>query len=143
MAYQKGTIPQSVLIADDDPFIHTVLREMLGVLGIEQVHTASDGFDALRILDSLATAPDLLICDVFMPSMDGVEFLNQLGSRGFKGGILMVSGVDATMLDLSRVIGTGNGLQILEAFVKPLKLHQLEQALGLSSAGEPPSSTPS
>lgn len=126
---------RSVLVVDDDEFAHEVLREMLGVLDITTVHSALDGRKALKVLAVLEPAPDYLICDVFMPDMDGIEFLEQLASQGYPGGVVILSGVDAQMLSLSRDIAATNGLKVLGAFIKPITLQQLSAALELPVVG--------
>ncbi len=126
--------PPSVLIVDDDEFFHIVLIEMLGLLGVAEadIHLATNGLEALRKLKSLPHQPQYLISDVFMPDMDGMEFLSKLADRGYKGKVMMVSGVDAEMLDLSRTIAADNGLTLAGAFIKPISLVQLSEAMGLS-----------
>jgi CheY-like chemotaxis protein len=121
----------SVLVVDDDEFAHEVLREMLGLLGVASVHSAEDGRKALKVLAALKPPPDFLICDVFMPDMDGIEFLENLATQGYAGGIVILSGVDAQMLSLSRELAATNGLNILGAFIKPVGLQQLSKALAL------------
>ncbi len=121
----------SVLVVDDDEFTHEVLREMLGLLGVSTVHTAEDGRKALKVLAGLQPPPDYLICDVFMPDMDGIEFLEQLAGQAYTGGIVILSGVDAQMLSLSRDLAATNGLNIRGAFIKPVGLQQLSHALAL------------
>jgi len=124
----------SVLIVDDDEFFLIVLTEMLGLLGVAEanIHTAANGLEALRKLKSLPRQPQYLISDVFMPDMDGMEFLNKLADRGYKGKVVMVSGVDAEMLDLSRTMAADNGLNLAGAFINPISLVQLSEAMGLS-----------
>jgi CheY-like chemotaxis protein len=121
----------SVLVVDDDEFAHEVLREMLGLLGVSTMHSAEDGRKALKVLEGLEPPPDFLICDVFMPDMDGIEFLEQLAGLGYAGGIVILSGVDAQMLSLSRELAATNGLNILGAFIKPVGLQQLSNAMEL------------
>lgn len=126
-----GVVAPTVLVVDDDDFAHVVLREMLGLLGITTVHSAEDGRKALKLLAGLHPQPDFLICDVFMPDMDGIEFLENLATQRYTGGIVILSGVDAQMLSLSREIASTNGLKVLGAFIKPVALQQLSNALGL------------
>jgi CheY-like chemotaxis protein len=71
-----------VLIVDDDSFSQELFSEMLRTLGITDIHTASNGRSGLRTLAALARAPDSLICDIFMPDMDGIEFLGELTKNG-------------------------------------------------------------
>lgn len=120
---------RSVLIVDDDTFFQAVLGQMLTALGIQQIYYASNGNEALRVLKSLPQPTNYLICDVFMPDMDGIEFLNELASTQYRGAIIMVSGLDPEMLDLSRFMASHNGLRMVGAFVKPLALQQLAEAM--------------
>lgn len=65
----SGTI--RAVIADDEAFIRQVLRKMLERIGIEVVGVAENGEEALRQFKSLS--PDLVIMDIAMPLMDGLE----------------------------------------------------------------------
>ena len=65
------------LVVDDHPFQRTVMRKVLLRLGIGNVDEAGDGQEALNLLD--AGCPDVVLCDLQMPSMDGVELLRHLG----------------------------------------------------------------
>lgn len=122
---------RSVLIVDDDTFFQALLSQMLTVLGIGTIYTASNGNEALRILKSLPRPTDYLICDVFMPDMDGIEFLNELAGTHYSDAIMMVSGLDPEMLDLSRFMAAHNGLRMVGAFVKPIALQQLSEAMAI------------
>ena len=118
-----------VLIVDDDPFAHTVMGEALGAMGIAAIHTALSGRKALGILSTLSKPPDFVICDVFMPDMDGFEFMDELVKQNYRGGVVIVSGVDAHMLDLTRVFAKTLGLKVRGAFVKPVAYQDLVQAI--------------
>ena len=72
------------LVVDDHPFQRKVVRTMLLRLGINQVTEASDGKEALERVG--AEPPDVVFCDLQMPSMDGVELLRHLGQGGYEGG---------------------------------------------------------
>jgi len=65
--------------------------------------------------------------------MDGVELLNQLAERRYAGDIVMVTGVDPTMMGLSGFIGASNGLNIVGSLVKPISLQQLGEVLRLTA----------
>jgi two-component system response regulator MprA len=62
-------VPPTILIVDDDPDIRTVLAFGLSDAGY-QVEPASDGIAALKQI--ARCAPDLILCDVRMPHLDGI-----------------------------------------------------------------------
>lgn len=126
-----NTSKLSVLLVDDDPFFHMIVREMLDILQVADLTVAHNGKEALQVLSHRATPPDVMICDVFMPDMDGLEILDKLSDIRFGGRILMVSGGDASMLNLSQFLGKRYGLNIVASVVKPLTLEQLADALGV------------
>jgi CheY-like chemotaxis protein len=121
--------PPAVLVVDDDVFVHQILRELLGMLGITTVHCAADGRKALKLLKGLQTPPDYLFCDVFMPDVDGIEFLAQVADLRFAGSVVIMSAGDPRILSLSREIASANGLSVLDTLVKPINLKQLSAVL--------------
>jgi two-component system, chemotaxis family, protein-glutamate methylesterase/glutaminase len=68
--------PIRVLVVDDSAFARKILRESLGVPGIEVVGTARDGFDALEKIAALT--PDVVTLDLMMPGLDGIGVLTAL-----------------------------------------------------------------
>lgn len=65
----------TVLAVDDDAHARELLAAVLGYSG-HQVRQATDGLEALRLAE--ADAPDLIIVDLLMPTMDGFEFVRRL-----------------------------------------------------------------
>jgi CheY-like chemotaxis protein len=118
-----------VLIVDDDAFSHKLFSAMLTKLGVTDIHTAINGRVGLRTLAGLPRPPDILICDVFMPDMDGIEFLAELTKIGFQGGVILVSGQDVTMMEIAQQVAVEDGLKMLGAFTKPVPLAALAASL--------------
>ncbi len=67
-----------ILLADDESIIRLDLKEMLEDLGHEVVGEASDGETAVALARELA--PDLIVMDIKMPKMDGLEALGQISA---------------------------------------------------------------
>jgi CheY-like chemotaxis protein len=118
-----------VLIVDDDTFSQTLLCAMLKRLGITDIHTAINGRVGLRTMAALPRPPDVLICDVFMPDMDGIEFLEALTRKGYQGGIILVSGQDISMMAIAQQVAVADGLKMLGAYTKPVPVDILAEAL--------------
>jgi CheY-like chemotaxis protein len=117
------------MVVDDDEVTRDVMQEMLHQAGVANVHMEADGHKALRALAALPQAPDLLICDIYMPNMDGFEFLTALRKLNYSGRILLVSGVSAETLQLARDIALNTGLQLVGVQMKPLSKDMLALVL--------------
>ena len=72
---QEGAANRTVLIVDDDPRIREVLVSFLRTLGL-QCRTATDGAEALQAV--AAAPPDLILLDIMMPGLDGIETCRRL-----------------------------------------------------------------
>jgi DNA-binding NarL/FixJ family response regulator len=69
--------PKRLLVVDDDPNLVLLVKDYLEFRGYEVV-AASNGLEALEVMRRLT--PDLVICDVMMPEMDGYTFVQTLRS---------------------------------------------------------------
>lgn len=65
-----------VLLVDDEAFVRRVTAKMLRMLGIGEVYEAENGLDAIRSL--AAHEVDLLVTDIQMPEMNGIELIKQI-----------------------------------------------------------------
>jgi two-component system, OmpR family, response regulator MprA len=108
---------QRLLVVDDDPGIRDSLRRALGYAGYA-VATAGDGADALS---SVARSPvDLIILDVLMPMLDGLDTCRALRERGNATPVLVLTARDAVD---DRVAGLEAGAD--DYLVKPFALREL------------------
>lgn len=89
------------MVVDDDALSRDFLTKMLADLGVSDVHCAADGREALLALKTLPRFPDFLVCDIFMPYVNGIEFLAELAKTGYRGSIMFVSGEDASMMSIA------------------------------------------
>jgi CheY-like chemotaxis protein len=114
---------RSVLLLDDDRLMLEMLTDMLGTLGPFLVFAETDARRALSTLQ--ACAPDLLLCDLALPDMDGVEFLQAAARQRFAGAVVLLSGMDEGVREAAAALARTLGLRVAGAFCKPLSIDQL------------------
>jgi CheY-like chemotaxis protein len=78
-----------ILVIDDDEFFRDVLEQMLKKEG-HKVTVSHDGVHAIDLLKRIE--PDLIITDILMPNMDGVEFIMQLSKLSNNTPVIAMSG---------------------------------------------------
>lgn len=110
-----------VLVADDDPHTRDILNRFLSERGFE-VATANDGELALSEIDQFA--PDVILLDIRMPNMDGVECLQRIVADGTDCGVIMISG--EADVDQARETLTMGAADFI---FKPFDLEYLETSL--------------
>lgn len=83
--------PTSVAIVDDDPRIRTLLEDELIEHGLTP-HLCSGGLELLQLIQSRRV--DVVMLDVSMPEMSGLDCLERLREAGFAGQVLMITAVE-------------------------------------------------
>lgn len=69
---------KNILIVDDEPELLTLIKEIFERANYSNIATASSGKEALNLIHT--KIPDMIICDVMMPGMDGLELLQEIRS---------------------------------------------------------------
>lgn len=119
-----------VLIIDDDPLMLQAIELQLSRLGVRDAVTCESASEALmKVFDPHQDAFTLVICDLQMPVMDGVEFVRRLADGGFAGGLMLLSGEDARTLQAATLLAKTYHLNFLGSLSKPVPLDRLRQAL--------------
>ena len=78
-----------ILIVDDEPLVRSSLSELLTLLGYT-VSTAGNGKEALELLRDYTA--DIIITDIKMPEMDGIQLLNQVKKRHPEVPVILITG---------------------------------------------------
>ncbi|SAI73213.1 two-component response regulator [Bordetella ansorpii] len=119
----------SVLVVDDSAVQRRMAAALCRQLGALRVHEAGDGVQALDLIATLAAPPDLMIVDIEMPHMDGIELIEALRIRGTETDIIIASGRESALIDSVLAIGNDLGVSVLAGLEKPLTLDALSEAL--------------
>jgi EAL domain-containing protein (putative c-di-GMP-specific phosphodiesterase class I) len=116
-----------VLVLDDDTVHLKLMQAMLGQLGVKSCNCTSDAVLALSVL--AAGECDVLLLDLNMPKTSGLEFIMALGSVGFKGSLVLVSGHDSRVLEAGKDLARSCGHEVLGVIQKPVEIRILRQML--------------
>lgn len=113
---------KQILIVEDEPVFRSLLDSWLSSLGAE-TSLAQDGVAALEIMATLQ--PDLMICDLAMPRMNGLTLVEHVRNGGAKLPILVISATE-NMADIARALRLG----VQDVLLKPVKdLNRLRETV--------------
>lgn len=111
-----------ILIADDSADIRVILKEALLRNGCTVVGEAADGKEAVTMYDSLK--PDVLLLDISMPEMDGIEALKAIKAEHSGARIVMISSMGQQELVIEALKAGA-----ADFFIKPLQAERVMEAL--------------
>lgn len=129
-----------ILVVDDEPFALRLVTHQLGRMGFVEVVAHDRAAEALALLQSDVHAADVVLLDLQMPEMDGVEFVRHLAALRFPGGLILLSAEDERIIETVRKLAQAHSLDVLGALHKPVAPDQLQRLLG--GAARTPTRTP-
>jgi EAL domain-containing protein (putative c-di-GMP-specific phosphodiesterase class I)/AmiR/NasT family two-component response regulator len=124
----------TVMVVEDHEFQRSTTLQILANLGAGGLLDAADAEGALALL-ATGPHPDVVICDLDMPGMDGIEFLRRLAALDAGTAIIIASGLDESVLHAAEATARSYGLVVLGAIPKPLTARRLLQTVGLHRPG--------
>jgi CheY-like chemotaxis protein len=124
---QAGDI--SVLVIDDQRTMRSIVRQLLTQVGIHDIQEAPNGEEAMELLDQPGNeGPDIIICDLHMDKMDGMEFCNQV--RRDKDRvipvIILTGDSDELLHEVARQVGA------VEVLTKPISAPKLQEHIQIA-----------
>lgn len=121
-----GPGAKRVLIAEDEALIRLDLREMLQEEGFDVVGEAADGEQAVAM--ALELEPDLVICDVKMPKMDGIAAAAQIMGKRVAPVVMLTAFSQRDLIERARDAGA------MAYLVKPFQKHDLLPAIEMATS---------
>jgi DNA-binding NtrC family response regulator len=116
-----------LLVIDDEIEIGEFIRVVAEEMGYEVRVTASaDEFRSL--CDTFA--PTVIMLDVVMPDIDGIELLRYLAGKHCRARVMVMSGYSAKYLESAERLSQAYGLGHVEPLTKPIRLAKLREVLG-------------
>jgi two-component system, response regulator PdtaR len=124
-ADQDDEVPTRVLIAEDEALIRLDLKEMLQEEGFDVVAEVADGASAVRLTRELR--PDLVILDVKMPVMDGIQAAEEIAKERLAAILILTAFSQRDLVEKARRAGA------MAYLVKPFQKHDLLPAVEIAA----------
>ena len=118
-----------VMVVEDHGFQRRMALRLLAELGVETSFEAADGAAGLALLQQLPHPPDVVLVDLDMPGMDGVEFIGHVAQDRLARAVALVSALDPALLNTVQTMGRAYGLRVLGSIEKPLTADKLRDVL--------------
>lgn len=116
-------LPVRVLIAEDDPMVCSLhVQAVRQLTGFTVAGTVGDGYELLEFFQR--NSADLIVMDIFMPRLSGLEALKRLRSRGNTSDVILVSaGKKTDLVSRARTLGA------FDYMIKPYSLQRFRASL--------------
>ncbi len=133
-----STILQAgVMVVDDSDLQRLVSSELLRSMGVELIYEAANGLEALQLLRSQKVRPAIMLVDLHMPGMDGIELIQEVAKLKLHISIIIVSSADGMLLDTLGSLVHACNMPMLGALPKPLSGQHLLYHLERYQAARP------
>ena len=120
----------AVMVVEDHGFQRGIALKLLGELGVGRALEAANGREALDRLSVMPEAPDVVLVDLDLPEMDGIELIGHVANRKLARAVVVLSALDPSLLNTVQTMARASGLRVLGTVEKPLTVAKLAEVLG-------------
>ena len=124
----NSALDLTVLVVEDHDFQRRTVARMLRSLGAREVLEAGDGKQALALLRGGALV-DLVVCDLNMPEMDGMEFIRHVAGMNLAVSFIISSAQELQVLTSVEKMAKEYGVRTLGVIEKPVTLDRLKEMI--------------
>lgn len=123
-----------ILLIDDDRVVGEIVSALARAMGLpcDVTRTPEEFFDRI------GSDTSVILLDLVMPEMDGIEILRLLGERNCKARIILMSGINIRVIETAKKLALSLGLSVVGHLQKPFPIAQLQELLGATVAPEKP-----
>ena len=125
----KSTSDLRILVVEDDDFQRNLMLRLLKMNGVVDIEYASDGLEALQSIEKSKNAFNLIISDLDMPNMDGMEFIRILGEKKSTSALVITSTWNETFLSSIQTMCSAYGIEPLGVLQKPISNSNIAELL--------------
>lgn len=111
-----------ILVADDSAYMRSILKDLLLRSGYEVAGEAENGKEAVRLYEKLA--PDLVLMDILMPEMSGIQALKEIKEKYPDSRIVMLGALGQQNLVVEAMQAGAS-----EFFVKPVQAEKVAEVI--------------
>ena len=101
----------SVLVVEDHAFQREVALRLLDQIGVQNVLQAADGHSALSLLGAQPKPVDVVLVDLDLPRMDGVEFIGHIARERLASAVVVLTALDPSLLNTVQIMARASGLR--------------------------------
>lgn len=113
------------MVLEDHDFQRSIASRILKGCGATEVIEAANGVEALRLIAQQPEPIEVLLCDLKMPDMDGLEFVRHISENRSASSVILVSGLEAPILRAAENMAKSYGVCVLGAIEKPISHNKL------------------
>lgn len=121
----------SVLVVEDHDFQRQVALRLLQQMGTGTALEAADGRSALAVLGQQKHPVDVVLVDLDLPHMDGIEFIGHVARDRLAHAVVVLTALDPALLNTVRIMARASGIRVLGTVEKPLTHAKLNEVIEL------------